>query len=364
MSQPLSDRTKSHLFSVVKRLFQENKGILALDQSERHFNVKFNAYCLENNPHNRARYREIFITANPKFTKAISGVVFSREGFYQRTKDGRLFTDILRSYKIAVGVRMDGPKSIDDDFEKRNVIIDLDTLPKRLNALKISGCDFTKAQMRLNMSQFTPELARKHAELLSLFAAFCQKVAIVPVIVIVGVYKGDHTLERCKQVLSSSLCILKATLFQHNVYIKGTVIALQWVTKGVDCPTEYTITQMAEATHDILITNIVPAMYGIMFLSSTGEEKLTTEVLNEIVKLNLTNKWRISFIFSRAVQASALDIWHGRDDRLAYAQNEFLKRIRANYLALQGNYHDFLMLKNPYTAPEPGHHYDDLFDDD
>ena len=46
--------------------------------------------------------------------------------------------------------------------------------------------------------------------------------------------------------------------------------------------------------------------------------------------------WKLTFSFGRALQASALKAWQGKDENVKAGQEEFLKRALANGLASKG----------------------------
>ena len=53
-------------------------------------------------------------------------------------------------------------------------------------------------------------------------------------------------------------------------------------------------------------------------------------------EVNITHIFRLSFSFGRALQASCLKAWAGKD--VTAGQEEFLKRAEINGLATQGKY--------------------------
>jgi len=50
------------------------------------------------------------------------------------------------------------------------------------------------------------------------------------------------------------------------------------------------------------------------------------------------NPWALSFSYGRALQASCLDAWLGKDENKAAAQQAFLVRAKANSEAQLGTY--------------------------
>jgi len=48
--------------------------------------------------------------------------------------------------------------------------------------------------------------------------------------------------------------------------------------------------------------------------------------------------WALSFSFGRALQASVIKAWDGKKENVKTAQDEFVKRAKANGLATLGQY--------------------------
>ena len=52
--------------------------------------------------------------------------------------------------------------------------------------------------------------------------------------------------------------------------------------------------------------------------------------------------WNLTFSYGRALQASALAAWSGKDENILCAQEAFYKRAKFNSLATTGNYSEEL----------------------
>jgi fructose-bisphosphate aldolase class I len=76
---------------------------------------------------------------------------------------------------------------------------------------------------------------------------------------------------------------------------------------------------------------------GIAFLSGGQSEADATLHLDLINKLGGA-PWSLTFSYGRALQASALQSWHGKPENFAAGQQAFLKRARLNGLAQLGRY--------------------------
>merc|ERR1711937_987003 len=109
------------------------------------------------------------------------------------------------------------------------------------------------------------------------------------------------------------------------------------VTPGQSCPVKATPAQVAEATVTEFSRTIPPAVPGIVFLSGGQSEEEASQNLNAINQYTGAPKpWRLSFSFGRALQASCLKAWAGKD--IASGQEELLKRAEINGQAALGLY--------------------------
>jgi len=81
------------------------------------------------------------------------------------------------------------------------------------------------------------------------------------------------------------------------------------------------------------------AVPGIVFLSGGQSEVDASINLNAINQYKGGKKpWALTFSFGRALQASVLKAWQGKDDQLKNAQKVFYTRAKANGLASLGKY--------------------------
>ena len=71
---------------------------------------------------------------------------------------------------------------------------------------------------------------------------------------------------------------------------------------------------------------------GITFLSGGQSEEDATIHLNAINKVPLLKPWALTFSYGRALQASVLLAWKGKDENVKNAQLELLKRAKASFL--------------------------------
>jgi len=80
-------------------------GILAADESTGTIGKRFEKIKVENNVENRRAYRELLITT-PDWEKYISGIIMFEETLEQKTADGKLFMDVLKTKGIIPGIKV------------------------------------------------------------------------------------------------------------------------------------------------------------------------------------------------------------------------------------------------------------------
>lgn len=94
------------------------------------------------------------------------------------------------------------------------------------------------------------------------------------------------------------------------------------------CATKYKAADIANATVTALQRTVPAAVPGITFLSGGQSEEEATVNLDAINKHPGKKPWALSFSYGRALQASVLQAWQGKNENITAAQNELLKRAR------------------------------------
>lgn len=69
---------------------------------------------------------------------------------------------------------------------------------------------------------------------------------------------------------------------------------------------------------------------GIVFLSGGQSEVDATKNLNAINQVSGIKPWVLTFSYGRALQASVLKAWQGKDENIETAQKTLLHRAKAN----------------------------------
>lgn len=68
---------------------------------------RFQSINAENTEENRRLYRQLLFTADDRINPCIGGVILFHETMYQKTDDGKLFTQYLKERNMVVGIKVD-----------------------------------------------------------------------------------------------------------------------------------------------------------------------------------------------------------------------------------------------------------------
>jgi len=334
-----SEDLQKELKGIAQAIVAPGKGILAADESTGTMGKRLAGCGLENTEDNRRKYRQLLFTCDKDRMQPISGVILFHETLYQKADDGTPFVDLIKSKGIIPGIKVD--KGVKDlmGSEGESTTQGLDDLDKRCQQYKADGCQFAKWRSVLKIGKNIPsyQAIMENANVLARYAATCQAAGLVPIVEPEVLCDGDHTLERCQKVTETVLAAVYKALNDHHVYLEGTLLKPNMVTPGQSCPVKATPAQVAEATVTAFSRTIPPAVPGIVFLSGGQSETEASDNLNAINQYQgAPRPWRLSFSFGRALQASCLKAWAGKD--IAAGQEELLKRAKINGLAAQGKY--------------------------
>ncbi len=325
----------STLDRTIKKLLSTNKGILAADESYKTIEKRFSKIHLISNFENRRDYRELlFSTKN--LEKYISGVILFQETFFQINHQGIDFRKILKQKSIVIGIKVDEGLDILNKQEK--ITRGLAGLDYKLKMYYKLGARFAKwrAVFVINKHLDLPsdKAILLNAKNMAVYALACQKNGLVPIIEPEVLAYGNHSLNDSYQATKKVLLVFFQVLQQAKVDLKRLLLKVNMITPGLktrnwrsDKIAKYTLKCLQET-----VPEIVP---GIVFLSGGQAEEQARKNLAKINKLNKT-KHIYSFSFGRALQNSALYVWHGKTKNIKIAQQRFLKTCRLMSKANQG----------------------------
>ena len=314
------------------------KGVLAADESLPTIGKRFKALEIQSTEESRRNYREILFTT-PGLNEFISGVILFEETLRQHTKDGVQFTKLLADQGIVVGIKVDAGAVALANFAKEKITRGFDGLRERLAQYRELGARFTKWRAVIAIANGIPTKTCIEANTAALaeFAALSQEAGLVPIVEPEVLMDGDHSIERCEEVTTTTLRSLFASLSEHRVGIEQILLKSGMVLSGKDCPVQADVPEVAEATLRCFRRSVPVAVPGVLFLSGGQSDVAATERLNAICRVT-DIPWTLTFSYGRALQDRALDIWHGSSKNVAAAQEALRHRAECNSLALRGEY--------------------------
>ncbi len=327
------------LADVARQMVAPGKGIIAIDESAKTIKKRFDGVGLECTEETRRAYREMLLTT-PNLGDHISGAILYDETLRQSTKAGKRFVDVMAQAGILAGIKVDlGPVGL-AGFPGEQITQGLDGLRERLKEYAGLGAKFAKWRAVITVGEDMPSAAciDANCHALARYAALCQEAGIVPMVEPEVLMDGDHDIETCFDVTEATLRSLYSALYEHNVFLEGTILKASMVISGKDCDEQADVDEVAEATLMCLRAAVPAAVPGIVFLSGGQSDEAATAHLNA---MNLIggHPWPLTFSYGRAMQTAALNIW-AKDivGNVARAQATVAARARDNGLAALGQW--------------------------
>mmetsp|Transcript_50411 Transcript_50411/g.102690 ORF Transcript_50411/g.102690 Transcript_50411/m.102690 type:complete len:377 (+) Transcript_50411:135-1265(+) len=332
----------AELVQTAKFLGSAGKGILAADESTGTIGKRFSSIGVENNEVNRQKYRELLFRTD-KIEQCISGVIMFEETLYQKTGDGVPFAELLKHKNIVPGIKVDTGVVELPGTCGETATTGLDGLAKRCARYYQAGARFAKwrAVLRIDEKRGWPsKLAMQdNAWSLARYAAICQSEGLVPIVEPEILMDGPHSIEHCAKVTEEVLACVYKALSDNHVLLEGTMLKPNMVCPGSECNKPCTTAEMAYYTVQSLRRVVPTAVPAISFLSGGQTEEEATLNLNAMNSItSLSRPWALTFSYGRALQASALKAWGGKDENAAKASQAFLERANANGQAALGQY--------------------------
>lgn len=330
--------TTDALRSTTAAMLTRGKGILAADEPAAVAEHRFVASNVVYGPNTRRDYRELLF-ATPGLGSFISAVILVEETLRQATAGGVPMPRLLGDAGIVPGIAVDSGSVPLAGSPGEEMTEGLDGLPARLDAYRELGARFTKWRAVYAIGDGLPTRAciETNARALALFAAISHEAGLVPIIEPDLLMRGDHGLARCEAVACTILERVFAALTEHRVALEHVVLKTGMILPGAACPEPADDGMIAAATLRCLRRAVPAAVPGIVFLSGGQSETTATARMNAICRLGGA-PWRISFSFSRALQAPVLAAWKGLAHNTPRAQAALYHRARCNSAATAGEY--------------------------
>jgi fructose-bisphosphate aldolase class I len=328
------------LCDMAARLVADNKGLLAIDESNATCNKRFAVHGIPQTEEMRRAYRELILTT-PGLSASISGAILYDETIHQATTSCIPFVRVLTDAGIIPGIKVDIGVQDLAGHPGEKVTEGLDGLRTRLQHYSKIGARFAKwrAVFVLEDSLPTKGCIEANAQALARYAALCQEAGLVPIVEPEVLMDENHSLERCASVTEDVLRTVFKHLHMQGVLLEGMILKPNMVLPGTNASGQPSAEEVAEATLRCLLRAVPAAVPGIAFLSGGQSPELASARLNAMnAKSRRQAPWQLSFSFARAIQQPALAIWGGRAENVLAAQTSLDRRARLNRAAVQGYY--------------------------
>ena len=328
------------LIDTANKLVADDKGLLAMDESNPTCNKRFAKLNIPQTVDARRAYRELIVTT-PGLSESISGAILFDETIRQQKQDGTPFIKVLTDASIIPGIKVDtGAKDL-AGFLGEKITEGLDGLRDRLKEYFQMGARFAKWRAVIATGDGIPSRSciEANAHALARYAALCQESGLVPIVEPEVLMDGDHTLEQCRTATEEVLRTIFNQLNFQRVLLEGMVLKPNMVLPGLTCPTQASVDEVANVTVKSLWRTVPAAVPGIAFLSGGQSAELASARLNTMnLRFNSRLPWALSFSFARAIQQPALEIWQGKESNVKAAQQALLHRAQCNRAARRGEY--------------------------
>jgi len=328
------------LVDTAKTLVANDKGLLALDESNPTCNKRFAQYGIPQTEENRRKYRELIVTT-AGLGEYISGAILYDETIRQQKNDGTPFIKLIIEAGIIPGIKVDAGAKDMAGHPGEKITEGLDGLRARLAEYAHMGARFAKWRAVITIGNGIPSRGciEANAHTLARYAALCQEAGVVPVVEPEVLMDGDHSMTRCSQVTEEVLQTVFDQLYRQHVIFEGMILKANMVLPGLTCSKQENTTEVADATINCLKRVVPAAVPGITFLSGGQSAELASERLNAMnKKFKSESPWALAFSFARAIQQPALAIWQGNESNALAAQHALIHRAKCNRDARRGHY--------------------------
>ncbi|MGA7180324.1 MAG: class I fructose-bisphosphate aldolase [Thiobacillaceae bacterium] len=328
------------LVDTAKALVADDKGLLAMDESNPTCNKRFAKLGIPQTGEARRAYREMIVTT-ASLGECISGAILYDETIRQTTSEGIPFVQAVIDAGIIPGVKVDSGAKDMAGHPGEKVTEGLDGLRDRLAEYVQRGARFAKWRAVIAVGEGIPSRAciEANSHALARYAALCQEAGLVPIVEPEVLMDGEHTLAQCFAVTEQVLHTVFDQLYTQGVMLEGMLLKPNMVLPGSTCPTQEPVEAVADATVRCFLRAVPAAVPGIMFLSGGQTAELASARLNAMnLRFKSRPPWALAFSFARAIQQPAMEIWSGQLANVKAAQQALLQRARCNRAARRGEY--------------------------
>lgn len=328
------------LIDTAKILVADDKGLLAMDESNPTCNKRFAKLGIPLTEEARRAYRELIVNT-PRLGECISGAILYDETVRQKKKDGTPIIKAVIDAGIIPGIKVDAGTKDMAGHPGEKITEGLDGLQDRLAEYVQMGARFAKWRAVIAIGDNIPsqECIEANAQTLARYAVLCQEGGLVPVVEPEVLMDGGHSIERCYEVTVEVLRTVFSHLQKEKVMLEGMLLKPNMVLPGLACAKQDGLDEVADATVRCLLQTVPASVPGVAFLSGGQSSELASARLNAMnVGFKAKAPWALSFSFSRAIQQPALEIWHGDEANVKAAQQAIYHRAMCNRAARRGEY--------------------------
>jgi fructose-bisphosphate aldolase class I len=328
------------LIKTANSLVANNKGILAMDESNPTCNKRFVALGIPQTEEARRAYREMIVTT-PGLSDCINGAILYDETIRQTLTDGTNFIQAVTDAGIIPGIKVDGGAKDMAAHTGEKITEGLDGLRERLNEYFKMDIRFAKWRAVIAVGDGIPSRAciDANAHALARYAALSQEAGLVPIVEPEVLMSGDHTLDRCFEVTEEVLRVVFHQLYKQGVMLEGMILKPNMILPGLTCPVQNLLAEVADTTVKCLLRTVPAAVPGIAFLSGGQTSELASARLNAMnFRFRSQLPWELAFSFARAIQQPAMEIWDGKKTNVTEAQKALFHRAWCNCAARKGEY--------------------------
>jgi fructose-bisphosphate aldolase class I len=369
----ISKMNPEELIDTAKSMIADDKGLLAMDESNPTCNKRFAKLGIPQTVEARRAHRELIVTT-PNLGECISGAILYDETIRQQKKDGAPFLKVITDAGIIPGIKVDAGATDLAGHPGEKVTEGLDGLRERLAEYAQMGARFAKWRAVIAVGDSIPSRGsiEANAQALARYAALCQEAGLVPVVEPEVLMDGEHTLQRCFDVTEEVLRTVFNQLHSQRVMLEGIILKPNMVLPGLTCPPQEEVKEagvgeqqhrvrltdrqpheledvdeVADATVRCLLRAVPAAVPGVAFLSGGQSAELASARLNAMnIRFKSRLPWALAFSFARALQQPALEIWRGERAHILAAQQSLLHRARCNRAARRGVYSAAMEMKS------------------
>ncbi|TBU09893.1 fructose-bisphosphate aldolase [Hamiltosporidium magnivora] len=332
----LNNDDKLRLGTTARKIVENGKGILALDETSKSLEKRFALRNVTNTFENRVKFRDIILSTK-NLGKYLGGVIMNEEMLNERSElQNKSFVEILQEQAISIGIKLD--KGLIEFRDNEKVSVGLEDLEKRVKNSKFKTAEFAKWRSVFKVDEVLPsfDCIEENCVVLARYARICQENKLVPIVEPEILWEGEYTLKRAQQVTNNVLSSLISHLNIQGVYIPGIIIKLGYVTPGRSNTQVYSYQDIGISTFTSLISTVPVGISGVVFLSGGHNFNDSMEFLNAINKQKGKRTWNLSYSYGRAFSDNVLDVWNNKDENIEKAQEKLINLLEIASQAIQG----------------------------